>query len=134
MNKQQWAILGVLGIAVLCFYCVGGLVVLQTLSAPSVSPDSIALQPEARNTLLASPTPLATFTPTTTPTPLPTATWVLASPPTVLPTATWVLAPPPTQAGATVVGTRAPLAPSATPGATSTRRATVQPVGPIMTA
>jgi hypothetical protein len=128
ITKQQWAILGVLGVAVLCLYCVGGVIVLQTLSAPPVTPDLAAFQAEPSIT----PTTFATPTPTDTPTALPTATWVLAPPPTVMPTATWVLAPP--QAGTTVVGTRAPLTPNVTPAATATRPPTLQPTGPLMTA
>lgn len=120
MTRTQWAILGALGIAVLCLYCVGTLVVLQTLSAPSVAPDSVALHAETPTVLLMSPTPLATSTRTATP--------------TASPTATLVLAPPPTPASTTVAGTRAPLAPNVTPGATATRHATVPSAGPIVTA
>jgi hypothetical protein len=139
MTKQHWIILGALGLAVLCLYCVGAVLVLQMLSAPAATQIVTALE----------------ATPTSAPiAPATNAPSVVAQPstpqPTARPSATWVLAPLPAQTGATSVGTRAstPFAPpstapfgsaqgmaqSATPGATATRRPTIQPVGPIMTA
>lgn len=120
MTKQQWALLGILGVGVLCLYCVGGWLALEMLSAPRASPDSSAFS--------TPPTALALITPTS---PTPPATFTPTREPTAQATATWVIAPPQAQTGAPIVGTRAP---NTTPGATATRRATVQPVGPIMTA
>lgn len=133
MTKQQWALLGILGIGVLCLYCVGGWLALEMLSAPRASPDS--------STFSTPPTALALITPTS---PTPSATFTPTREPTAQATATWVIAPPPAQPGATVVGTRAPnttpganvigtRAPNTTPGATATRRATIPPVGPVLT-
>jgi hypothetical protein len=120
MTRQHWLILGALGLVVLCVYCAGGAFLLQMLSAPPITPDLAALQTTPGAATIAPPTALAASTPT--------------SEPTARATATWVIAPPPAQTGATSIGTRAPLAPNTTPGATATRRATIVPVGPIMTA
>lgn len=118
MTRQQWMILGVLATGVLCLYCAGGMLALQILSAPAGVPQLAAQPTEANPSPSALSTARATFTPTTEP--------------TVQPTATWVIAPPPAQPGATVVATF--IAPNTTPKATATRRPTLPPVGPIMTA
>ncbi len=126
MTKRHWIILGALGLAVICLYCIGAIAVLQTLSAPSATQIVAALEATPAGATIAPTTSApAAFTPTTAPTARATATWVLA---------------PQAQPNVTGVGTRAPIAPpstaaqGATPGATATRRATIQPVGPIMTA
>jgi len=120
MTKSQWAILGVLGIGVLCLYCIGGWLALEMFSAPRAEPDSAAINLAPASITPAAPTARATAT--------------LTREPTALPSATWVIQPPQTQSDAAALGTRAPLPPNVTPPSTATRRPTIQPVGPIMTA
>lgn len=117
MSKQQWTIIGVLGIAVVCLYCIVGLAVLWALRAPSVISNLVA-QVESPISAIASPT-LTTSTRTSTPTASPTATWVLAS--------------PPTSANATAVGTPI-LTPGVTPRTMATRSTPPQSVEPLIAA
>jgi len=119
MTKQHWVILAILGLAVVCLYCFGGLLVLQMFNDQSAQIVA-ALEATPTGATIAPPLAFATFTP--------------PAEPTVRPSATWVIPPPQAQIGTTTVGTRAPLAPNTTPAATATRRPTIQPVGPIMTA
>ena len=83
MTKQQLIIIAVLGILVLCVYCVGGVVVLQVLGSQS---NQVAIAPVATST----PEPTETPLPTATATLPPTSTRVMQIDP---PTATRVMQP-----------------------------------------
>ena len=100
MTQQHWAILGVLGLVVICVYCLGTVLVVQMLSEQPTAQIVATLESTPAGATIAPP-PLANATTIAPLTPTPQST--------ARPTATWVVAPPQTQTGATSVCTRAPL-------------------------
>jgi hypothetical protein len=84
MTKQHWAILGILALAVVCLYCLGGMLVLQMFADQSAQIVAALESTPAGATIvpppLANATAIAPLTPTPQPTARPSATWVIPLP------------------------------------------------------
>jgi hypothetical protein len=79
MTRQQWIIVAVLGISVLCIWCAGIFIVAQQMLGADVQIANLFVS--ATHTPRPTATPMETPTPSATPTAIPTATRVFAPPP-----------------------------------------------------